>query len=359
MSYQAHFTVVVAGLGAQTAVGMTAPASAAAVRAGIARISKHPFLFADDGEPFLVARASYLEMDLVGAARLAALAGPAAAEALEPMAGLAAWGLTIPIYLGLPAPRPGRPMDVAAAVADRVRTEIVHAGALPGKIRVIEKGHSAGTMAIQSAWEAVRSGSVDLALAGGVDSYLERETMAWLQSNRQIHGADDNPWGLIPGEAAAFCLLASWRIAGRLSKQAAIELLVAATARETKLIKTDAVCLGEGMTALFSALAAGLPPGLQADELVCDMNGEPYRADEFGFAVLRSGEIFRDASKFRSPASSWGDVGAASGPLFLLLSDAAVRRHYSAGPVWASFTSSESGERSGFVTRARTEQKRH
>jgi 3-oxoacyl-[acyl-carrier-protein] synthase-1 len=131
--------------------------------------------------------------------------------------------------------------------------------------------------------------------------------------------------------------------------------LAAATAQETKLIKTDSVCIGEGLTALFRTLA-GVPPVVRADHLYCDMNGEPYRADEFGFATIRAGGLFRDPSAFTTSADCWGDVGAASGPLFLVLAEAAARKAYSPGPVLAGFTSSESGERCGFVVRSRPTQ---
>jgi 3-oxoacyl-[acyl-carrier-protein] synthase-1 len=75
------------------------------------------------------------------------------------------------------------------------------------------------------------------------------------------------------------------------------------------------------------------------------MNGEPYRADEYGFTVARTSERFVDAADFLAPADCWGDVGAASGPLYLGLAAAAGRRRYSQGPYWLAWTSSESGER--------------
>lgn len=346
-------TVVVAGVGARTAVGMTAPATAAAVRAGVALFTEHPILFDAAGDPFRVARATYLDLDLAGAARLAELAGSAAAEALALLAGVAGSKPAVAAFVGLPPNRPGRSKDSATAVVERVRAEVTRARMQPGKVQVIETGHAAGAMAVQAAWEAVRSGAAEFALAGGADSYLDPETMAWLEASDQVHGTGDNPWGFVPGEAAGFVLVAAAPAAARHKLPAALELVTAATARETKLIKTDTVCIGEGLSALFRALAAGLPPGTGADHLVCDMNGEAYRADEFGFAVLRAGESFRDASAFASPAASWGDVGAASGPLFLVLSDAEAKKGYARGPVTAAFTSSESGERCGFVARAR------
>ena len=166
----------------------------------------------------------------------------------------------------------------------------------------------------------------------GSDSYMEPETLEWLEANDQVHsaGPENNPYGFVPGEAAGFVLLASTAPAGRYNLPAALELLTAATAKETKLIKTDAVCTGEGLTALFRALA-GEPPTVKADHLYCDMNGEPYRADEFGFATIRAGGLFRDPSVFTAPADCWGDVGAASGPLFLVLIDAATQKWYAPG----------------------------
>jgi 3-oxoacyl-[acyl-carrier-protein] synthase-1 len=240
-----------------------------------------------------------------------------------------------------------------AAVIERLRAEMTRAKLQPGNVQVIETGHAAGAMALQAAWETVRSGAAEFALAGGVDSYLEPETMAWLEASDQAHGAMDNSWGFVPGEGAGFAILAAAPAASRYKLPSDLELVTAATGRETKLIKTDAVCIGEGLSDLFRGLATGLPPESKADHLVCDMNGEPYRADEFGFAVLRAGGLFRNVSAFAAPATSWGDVGAATGPLFLALSDAEARQQYACGPVTAAFTSSESGERCGFVVRAR------
>lgn len=95
---------------------------------------------------------------------------------------------------------------------------------------------------------------------------------------------------------------------------------------EHKHIKTDSVCLGEGLSDLFRTMRAQMLENTQADHLICDMNGEPYRADEFGFAVIRAGELFKSPSDFSTPATCWGDVGAATGPLLLILCDVAEKK---------------------------------
>jgi 3-oxoacyl-[acyl-carrier-protein] synthase I len=345
-------TVVVVGVGGRTAVGMTAPATTAAVRAGVDGFGPHPFVVDTAGNRIIVACAPYLGPDVAGADRLAELAAPAAAEAAAPLA--AAGGRPpVPVFLGLPPLRPGRRADAPAAVAAAVNASLAPAFRV-SKVEAVEVGHAAGALAVRAAWEAVRSGTAEFALAGGVDSYLEAETLEWLEANEQVHsaGAENNPYGFIPGEAAGFVLLASAAAADRYTLPVALELPTTATTKETRLIKTDTVCTGEGLTALFRALA-GVPPTIKADHLYCDMNGEPYRADEFGFAMVRAGGLLRDPSAFTAPADCWGDVGAASGPLFLVLADAAARKGYAPKPVLAAFTSSESGERCGFLARTR------
>lgn len=346
--------VVVVGLGARTAVGMTAPATAAAVRAGISGFGQHPFMVDTAGNRMIVAFAPYLSIDITGVERLAEFAGPTAAEAVESLASAPGEKPALPVFVGLPSARPGRSSDLTA-VSERIRAEISAHGLQVGKVATSESGHAAGTMAVQAAWSAIRSGVAEFAVAGGADSYLDPETLEWLEANDQLHsaGPENNPYGFIPGEAAGFVLLASASAAARCQLTAALELPMVATTKETKLINTDAVCTGEGLTALFRSLAAPLSPGTQVDDLYCDMNGEPYRADEFGFATIRAGGLFKDPSEFNAPADCWGDVGAASGPLFLVLAEAAARKGYASGPLAVAFTSSESGERSGFITRAR------
>ncbi len=340
--------VVVAGVGARTAIGATAPATAAAARAGISGFANHAFMVDTAGKKMIVASAPYISIDITGSARLMELALPAVREALAP---LGSQRPTLPVFIGLPPDRPGRAKDTATTVLFQLREYLLDYRI--SQLVPIETGHAAGAMALQSAWEVVRSGRVEYALAGGVDSYLEPETLEWLEENDQLHssGLHNNAYGFVPGEAAGFVLLGSSKAIERDKLRAHLELVSAATTRETKLIKTDTVCTGEGMTELFRALACGPPPWL-ADYLYCDMNGEPYRAEEFGFATVRAGKLFRDPSAFTAPADCWGDVGAASGPLFLQLIDAATRKGYAQGKVIAAFTSSESGERCGFIAQA-------
>ena len=204
-------------------------------------------------------------------------------------------------------------------------------------------------MALDAAFRQIQSGETELCLVGGVDSYLDAEMLEWLDRTEQLH-SEANTWGFAPGEAAGFCLLASERAARRYSLTPLLQINAAATAIETNLIRTETVCTGRGLTEAFRGALAGLPEpaaGIEdkVHQTICDMNGERYRADELAFTICRTSERFVDASKFLAPADCWGDVGAASGPLFVGLAAAAAQQGYAPGPHTLVWTSSDRGER--------------
>ena len=207
-------------------------------------------------------------------------------------------------------------------------------------------------LAITAGSDRIRSGAVDFCLVGGVDSYLDVATLEWLEGCQQIHsaGARNNAWGFIPGEAAGFCLLASAKGAAACGLDRTVTIRAVEMAVEPSLIKTDAICLGWGLTAAFEQAFQSLDGGADmVDEIYCDMNGEPYRAEEYGFASLRTAERFVDAGAFIAPADCWGDVGAASGPLYLNLAGIAHRKRYSEAERTLIWASSEGGERTAAI----------
>ena len=337
--------ICIVGFGARTPVGLSAPASAAAVRAGISRLGEHPYMIDRAGEPMIVARASYLFDDVTGVQRFVELALPAIDEASTPLNRFAGQLPPIPLILGLPSQRPGLPMNLTTEVASHF-TNMANEACKISSVETISCGHSAGLMAIEEGCQKIRNGSIELCLAGGVDSYLEPDTLEWLDEAEQLH-SERNKWGFAPGEGSGFCLLASPRAVEKYRLAVLGKALAAATAKEPSLIKTDSVCIGEGLTKAFQQTLQVLAASKQkVDQTICDMNGERYRADEYGFTTVRTSEYFGEAGNFLAPADCWGDVGAASGPLFINLAVCAAQRGYAKGPFTLVWTSSEGGERS-------------
>ncbi|RZJ10565.1 MAG: beta-ketoacyl synthase [Rubrivivax sp.] len=343
MTAIAPFPALINGLGASTPVGRSAWASAAAVRSGITGFVRHPYMVDTAGEPMRVAIAPWLDIGLQGADRLAALLLPAMEEALA--------GLPAPVpadrfalALGLPSARPGLPPDVAGALLQRVHQRW---GGLFGRQATFEAGHAAGLLALQAACQQLNEGRLDACLVAGVDSWIAPATLEWLEAQDQLHGAGplNNAWGFIPGEGAGALLLLREGAGNLPAPQALARVLGVGQAHEPKRIKTQTVCIGEGLTSAFQAALQAVPASARVTDIYCDMNGEPYRADEFGFTALRTGEHFESASDFVAPADCWGDMGAAGGPLHVLLACVAAHKGYANGPLAFVWSSAETGER--------------
>jgi 3-oxoacyl-[acyl-carrier-protein] synthase-1 len=347
-------TVVLVAAGASTPVGRSAAASAAAVRAGITGFTQHPYLVDTVGEPVRAAIAPWLDIALAGADRLEALLFPAIDEALAVLRKVGEpAGQTLPmaIALGLGSPRPGVPSNVQSTMKARLREKF---GAQFSSAACFAAGHAASLLALDAAISKLRQGSLQACMVAGVDSYIDAQALEWLESSDQLHGAGhlNNAWGLIPGEGAGALLLMTATTAKRLSLPALAMLLGAGHAQEQKCIKTDTVCIGEGLTSALKVALAALPRQAKVSDIYCDMNGEPYRADEFGFAALRTKAHFESAGDFLAPADCWGDVAAAGGALHVMLAAAAINKGYARGPhamVWAS---SEGGDRAAVLLSA-------
>jgi 3-oxoacyl-[acyl-carrier-protein] synthase-1 len=340
--------VCILGTGASTSVGESAPATAAAVRAALSAFHEHPFAVDKEGAPMIVARAGWLPDESAGVSRYADLARPALREALLPLPqGL---GGGVGLFLGLPAQRPGRPGGLEDGLKAAL-TESLPERTTLAFVRTIPAGHASGLIAIQEAAACLQLGKAEFCLVGGVESYLDPDSLEWIDANDQLH-SEENSWGFVPGEAAAFCLLARTREARRRSLAARAEIVTTGVAREKNLIKTETVCLGQGLTRAMQEALRTLDASAKVDYQICDLNGESYRADELGFAVARLGASFADPAECWAPADCWGDVGAASGVLFLMLAVAGAEKGYAAGRHALLWASSESGERAATLVRA-------
>jgi 3-oxoacyl-[acyl-carrier-protein] synthase-1 len=344
--------VCIVGIGAFTAIGLNAPSTAVAVRAGIANFNEHPYMIDRGGEPYIVAMVPTLEPQLMGTERYIHLALPALNEALAPLTDhrreLVA--KNIEVKIGIPEFRPGFPEKLQSRLTEEVG-KISTSKCVINKLDFVAKGHAAGLMMLETASQKILKGACEFWLVGGVDSYIDPDTLDWLEDNEQVHNPS-NAWGFIPGEAASFCLLCLQSTAKKYNLPVKARLVAISTAFEKNKIKTETVCIGQGLTQAVRECVRQLPQGCQIDFAICDQNGEAYRADEFGFMLARLSEFFIDSSAFLAPADCWGDVGAASGPLFINLLIPAAEKGYAKGSHTLLWTSSEGGERTAAIFNA-------
>ena len=313
------------------------------MRAGACGFREHPYLLDTAGEPVRVAAVPWLGMEIEGLDRFTQLLTLAIDEALQAAPDLE----QIEFFLGLPEPRPGAPEAVLISMREVV---LQRYGKRVAAVHSFESGHASALLGMNLAHRAIATGSARACIVAGVDSYLDAQTLEWIEHCDQLHGGGplNNAWGFIPGEAAGALLLE----ARESSRPVLAELVSVGLGNESKLIKTDTVCLAEGLTQAFRAALAALSPGDVIDNVYCDLNGEAYRADEYGFTVLRTKAWFRAATDFIAPADCWGDVGAAGSPLHALLAIAASENGTAKGPHSLIWGSSEGGDRAAAVLRA-------
>jgi len=336
-------SVFIVGLGAQTSLGMDLPSTAAAVRAGISMTQEHPYVVDKCGNSMMVSTASYISERVRGSHRLGALLLPVLLEAFQ--SGHHHLNdnknVALPIYLGLPECRPGLADNVVEQIASQLQ------GTMPWKIsrdKISTRlcGHAAGLLALQDGYRALRNGTTNQCLVAGVDSYLEPLTLEWLDEKDQIHSTD-NSWGFVPGEAAGACLLVSQRDCSQVSEEMVGKILGFGEGNEEHSMFKKSVCVGRGLSTAFDGALAHLPMNTMVNEIICDMNGEPFRGNEFGFTMVRHSKSFHEDCDFLTPADCWGDVGAASGPLHIALALASGNAEYSEKSKTLIWASSEAG----------------
>jgi 3-oxoacyl-[acyl-carrier-protein] synthase-1 len=305
---------------------------------------QHPTMADREARPVQVAMCPWMSHKVSVADRIVETLGEALAEALQPIVQRAGSSPSVALLVNLPLARPGLPDDLALRVQDYIGR--VYAKTFAA-LAVAQKGHAGALLGLQSGLAALESGRIEAFIAAGADSYLDLETLEWLEETEQLHGAGarNHAWGFVPGEAAGAVLVMGSDAAERHSLPAFGHLVSVGTSIEQNVIRSESVCLGNGLTTAFRDAFAVLDEHALITDIYCDMNGDPYRADEYGFAVTRTRERFMSPSEFTAAADCWGDVGAASAPLSMALATVAGSKRYARGDIGLIWASSDSGER--------------
>ncbi|MDB4977390.1 MAG: hypothetical protein JWN48_5731 [Myxococcaceae bacterium] len=335
--------VEIIALGARTPVGFSAEGSAAAIRGRISRIATHPALLDATGAPLDCAADAVLDSGLIGPDRMVELARLALRDLERHVDRDRIGSKPLSMLLGVAEPRPGFDADDALDLAGQLASD--EAGVLRYSIETIPTGHAGSLRAVELAVERIRSGAVDLCVAGGVDSYLDTDTLEWLDGERRL-AREGVRTGFPPGEAAAIVLLASPRARARLGLPTLARVRGAASAQEARALDSETGSLGEGLSHAVRLATRGLAAGELISDLYGDLNGERHRSEDWGFTVLRSAELLRDGSDINTAVGECGDIGAATGALHCVLAARAWQRGYALGPLALLWAGSWSGARS-------------
>src|SRR5262249_42790718 len=84
-------------------------------------------------------------------------------------------------------------------------------------------------------------------------------------------------------------------------------------AEETALRSSDQPCLGLGLSEAIRAAVGGKFNTDRIDLVVCDLNGEVYRSEEWAAALPKCVTVSPKEFKLWHPADCMGDVGGGAG----------------------------------------------
>jgi 3-oxoacyl-[acyl-carrier-protein] synthase-1 len=328
----------IVAVAARTPLGLRAESTAAALRAGLSAVEKHPFMVDAAGEGLLCARDRVLDPAVQGPRRLAVLAQ---SSLLDLAAKLTAHGTvrrTLPVLIAVPESRGGfRSREVLVLKRELDATKPPGIASLV--VELVGTGHTGALRALETAVQRITSGQTDLCVVGGVDSYLDWRALDWLQMRLRIV-ASGVRGGFHPGEGAALIALANDAGIAALGLRRLARLRAVACALERRRSSSPEGLMGDGLSQAILAATDGLARGRAiVHDIYCDMNGERSRTDDWGFAALRTSTRFRDATAYRMSAGQTGDLGAASGALGCVLAVQAWERGYASGPnalVWGA-----------------------
>ncbi|HHI92320.1 MAG TPA: hypothetical protein ENK04_02225 [Gammaproteobacteria bacterium] len=326
-----HPWVQVIGAGMVTPVGGNAVTTAAAVAAEVSSVqetsfrNKHymPIKMAQVPDGALPEINEKLKNSLLlpRQHRLLRLA----AAALVQLKGLLPAGQTLPLYLALPEHLPGYTTPLRGNFIEQLALQ----SGIPLNVAdslIADIGRAGSLYAIEKAVQYFDKTGNDYLLIGGVDTYKDPRLLAKLDAEDRLNvqGVLD---GFIPGEGAAFLLLASDRVnASHIPHP--VRLYRPGTALESGHRYNEEPYRGDGLAdAVREALQQAESAKIQS--VWSSMTYESYGAKEFGVALLRNSAAFTEPLDTQHPVDAFGDMGAATGCALAGMIAAAAQRRVS------------------------------
>jgi len=247
-----------------------------------------------------------------------------------------------------PSDRPGRTVPSEGDLRGLVQGLV---GGPVGPVQGFPVGEVAAMWAVEAAGRLLERDMVDGCVVIGVDSWHSGLSLAWLDENGRLKSAR-NRNGFVPGEAACALLLETPVAAKR--RKAAPLARVAGTSRakETRPLSSGEPSTGQGLAGMFRELPGLTGDGASVEWVICDLNGERYRHQDWGNCLVNLSGLFRGLDHVWHPAECLGDLGSAGGAVHLALAARAFQKGQAPAAECVVWGSADSGERAGILVRA-------
>ena len=343
-------SLLILGLGAVTPVGLTAPQTCAAIRAGISAFSegiprlppKEPVVCATIPARQILKRTPQDWFINLAVRALKEAAAAISNVDLEKTAIFIALPDAIREHEALSAQEP---INFIRAVESRLNIKF------HPKSFAVQEGSAASFKFLMEARELLNDGEVKYCLVGAVDSLVNIKDVEHLEKCARLHQGAANSQGVIPGEGAAFVLLG--KATDLRSIKPIANILGIGIGRESDIVTGERYSTGLGLRkALDNTIQDADCKESEIVFRVSDMNGERYRAWESMISTTRFYRTRREHLETWYFASSVGDMGAASGLLGVVVASTGIQKGYAAGNIAMCEAVSDEGLRGGCLVSA-------
>jgi 3-oxoacyl-[acyl-carrier-protein] synthase-1 len=322
--------MVITATNSITAVGHNAEMTAASIRAGISRLVESIDYYDIEGNPILSAFIEGIADDEDDVERMGSITKYCLRILLERyFQNESNLENEIHLLLGVaPVSRPSPRYEGEAQELVNHLGEIAQKWTKKVTPQVITSGNSSVIRCIEVARQLLKKDPHSLCIVGGVDSLLALETLGWFEEAERLKSDTfGRNQGFSLGEAVGFMVMETKEGALRRNAKALAEVMGVGLAREPAPFLSDQPSKGEGLTkACRTALSESSCSPADINAVLGDLNGEFFRAKEWGYAELRCFGNCNDARQLWHPADCMGSVGAASGVILMNIAAAGLSR---------------------------------
>lgn len=209
--------------------------------------------------------------------------------------------------------------------------------------RLLNTGRAGAIDVIETAFKFLQASDAPYALVGGVDTFFDVYTMFYLKKANRLLRFDSFD-GFIPGEGAAFLLLASPH-ASQVNTNVCLYRPGMAY-EEGNILSDGAEYRADALSSAFAQSIAANPNKINC--IYSSENGEFHYAKELSVAIARSHRFLTDSYTTLRPAEYFGDLGAAFGFVALGMASTNVNADESS----LVYCSSDSGLRAALCVSA-------
>ncbi|MGE5786055.1 MAG: hypothetical protein ACM3ZE_15770 [Myxococcales bacterium] len=342
---------LIAGLGAQTPIGLTAMETAFMYRTGLPGMREAPIQDAEE-QPITFCTVNTLPTHALAGERALTLGTEALHECTAPhLDALKQMRLEILCCIDeFMAEVPQGSLSAAQYLANGLRDEVRRWFDQKPEIRLHPSGPGGFGAILPEACERLAKGEIQALLLGGMHSDYHPQRIQALEQHGRLYSREHLD-AVLPGEGAAFVLLTTEHLARHLGIEPWGTLHACGTAHERATPYNDeSVYEAAGMTvALRKATAELRSAGVQVGWQLNDVGFEHYRIAEWQAIAMRTRDLWCEPGRIDMPLARVGYQGGATLPLHMVLAAEAWRRGWAPHQRVVSLTGSDTGARTAVL----------